>query len=289
MDKFINLPWYVVLATFLARLSAFIYFIIISITLWKYKKSIKVDLSCLERKNMQWLQLFLYIVMGIYTIDIINVYVFNFTFLELPYIISFYVKILFVCGISLLGFYGIKAGHIFNSIKKAEAKFIVDNEYYPLDIHKPVYEFKEVRINNDIKTPSISLDNLREKKPKLIPDQKADIYIQELLNYMEQKKPYLNCDLHIQDIAVALEVPVHVLSFILNHHLEKNFFDFINYYRIEEVKRRLHDSKYDALTIIAIAFDCGFNSKASFNRLFKKNTGITPSQYKKDKGLISWL
>ncbi len=100
---------------------------------------------------------------------------------------------------------------------------------------------------------------------------------------MQTEKIYLNSDIRIQDIAISLNLPVHVLSHIINANLNQNFYDFVNTYRIDEAKFRLQNEKYKSLTIVAIAFDCGFNSKATFNRLFKQYTGLTPSQFKKDK------
>jgi len=65
--------------------------------------------------------------------------------------------------------------------------------------------------------------------------------------------------------------------------MKKNFYTFINEYRVEEVKKRLVDHQYDHLTFLAIAYECGFNSKSSFNFIFKKSTGMTPSEFKKKR------
>ena len=70
-------------------------------------------------------------------------------------------------------------------------------------------------------------------------------------------------------------------SQIINENLNKNFFDFVNDYRINEVKKCLSDSKFSHYTLLAIAYECGFNSKSSFNSLFKIKTGLTPSEYQK--------
>ena len=73
----------------------------------------------------------------------------------------------------------------------------------------------------------------------------------------------------------------HELTDLLNVHIEKNFFSFVNEFRLNAVIRRLENPDFDHLTIIAIANDCGFNSKSTFNSLFKQHTGHTPSDYKK--------
>jgi AraC-like DNA-binding protein len=72
----------------------------------------------------------------------------------------------------------------------------------------------------------------------------------------------------------------HNLSEILNTRLNQNFYDFINRYRVEEVKKRLSENDSGKFSLIAIAFDSGFNSKSSFNTIFKKLTGVTPSQFR---------
>ncbi|MBV6655045.1 MAG: AraC family transcriptional regulator, partial [Mameliella sp.] len=75
-------------------------------------------------------------------------------------------------------------------------------------------------------------------------------------------------------------VHTKVLSAIINSCLGKNFHDFVNEYRIEEVKRRILDPAYDHWSLLGIALDCGFNSKSTFNRIFKKFTGYTPRAFK---------
>jgi AraC-like DNA-binding protein len=72
------------------------------------------------------------------------------------------------------------------------------------------------------------------------------------------------------------------LSQIINEYYQQNFFDFVNSYRIEAVKSKLQKPDYDAYSLLAIAYECGFGSKSSFNRIFKNITGQTPTQYKKN-------
>jgi AraC-like DNA-binding protein len=78
-------------------------------------------------------------------------------------------------------------------------------------------------------------------------------------------------------------VPNH-LSQVINAELNKSFFDFINEYRIAEAKRRLLDGRFEHYSILAIALEVGFNNKASFNRVFKKHTRMTPSDFVKSAG-----
>ena len=98
--------------------------------------------------------------------------------------------------------------------------------------------------------------------------------------YMKQQKPFLNGKLTIRQLADGLDISVNHISQAINENLHMNFFDYVNAFRVEEVKRRIKDPKYAHLSILGIALDCGFNSKSSFNHIFKKVTGSTPSQYK---------
>lgn len=102
---------------------------------------------------------------------------------------------------------------------------------------------------------------------------------QAVLQYMDEKKPYLDRELTINDVAADLGIPRHFITEVINQHMGKNFYYLINEYRVEEVKRRLTDPKYKHFTILAIAYDAGFNSKSAFNTIFKDMTGMTPSQY----------
>ena len=99
--------------------------------------------------------------------------------------------------------------------------------------------------------------------------------------YMVIEKPYLNRELTIYDLAAQLKIPRHFLSEVINEHMGKNFYTLINDYRVEEVKRRIVDPAYKNLTILAVAYDSGFNAKSSFNTIFKEMTGMTPSEYQR--------
>lgn len=92
---------------------------------------------------------------------------------------------------------------------------------------------------------------------------------------------FLYENLNLQTLAKAIEISDKKLSTFINQVLKTTFYDLINHYRIEAVKEKLASSKYNDLTIIAIANDCGFKSKTTFNRIFKKETNMSPSEYKK--------
>jgi len=105
--------------------------------------------------------------------------------------------------------------------------------------------------------------------------------LQQLQNYMEKERPYRNSNLSIAELSSKTNIPQYLLSRIINGHLEQNFFDFVNEYRVREVTVSLTDPDHSQFTILALAMEAGFNSKSSFNTAFRKSTGITPSEYRK--------
>jgi len=102
---------------------------------------------------------------------------------------------------------------------------------------------------------------------------------EKLLQYMETNKPYLKSDLKISELADSLSVPYYQLSQLINNEFAVNFYDFVNKYRVEEAKKLLIEDTRNH-KILAIAFEVGFNSKATFNRVFKNVTDLTPSEFK---------
>ncbi len=104
---------------------------------------------------------------------------------------------------------------------------------------------------------------------------------------MNDQKLYKNPEINLVSIAKLLDVHPNVLSQTINSIENKNFYDYINWYRIEEFKRIILLPENQKFTILTVAFECGFNSKTSFNRNFKKYTGCSPREFLKDHKLIS--
>ena len=98
---------------------------------------------------------------------------------------------------------------------------------------------------------------------------------------MQLEKPYLNSELSLSKLGESFGVHSNYLSQVINERENKNFYDYINGYRIDEFKRMVSDPKKKNLTLLALAFDCGFNSKSVFNNSFKKLTNQTPSEFMK--------
>jgi AraC-like DNA-binding protein len=108
-----------------------------------------------------------------------------------------------------------------------------------------------------------------------------EVYITTVEKLMNEDRIFLDLDLRISDLAEKASIPIHLLSQLINEHYENNFFNFVNGYRIEYAESILKSKEYSHLTISAIALEAGFNSKSTFNTLFKKKYGTTPSAYKK--------
>jgi len=106
-------------------------------------------------------------------------------------------------------------------------------------------------------------------------------YKAKLSAAMEEDKLYLNAKLSVQDVADHIGISKQYISEVLNKHGGINFQDFINQYRVEEFIVRLENDQNNQYTLLGIANDVGFNSKSSFNAIFKKMKGLTPTQFKK--------
>ncbi|MBO0951721.1 helix-turn-helix domain-containing protein [Fibrella forsythiae] len=100
-----------------------------------------------------------------------------------------------------------------------------------------------------------------------------------LLDYMRTEKPYLEPDLALPDLARRLHTNPVILSQVINAGAGKNFNDFVNEYRVDEFKRQIREPVNAHLSFLGLALDCGFNSKATFNRAFKKFTGTSPKEF----------
>lgn len=101
----------------------------------------------------------------------------------------------------------------------------------------------------------------------------------KLLEHFSNEKPYMNPDLSMQMLSDAIKVPKHQITEVLNTDIGRNFFQFVNEYRVEAVKRLL-EQKNHPWSIEAIGYECGFNSKSTFFSVFKTFTGKTPFQYR---------
>jgi AraC-like DNA-binding protein len=152
------------------------------------------------------------------------------------------------------------------------------------------YGFRQTAVFSNLdtqNTPSIDLDSSKTETTSYsksgLTEEKIISYANNIGEHMKHEKPYLQDDLTLSVLAEQCGLSNIHLSQILNQHFQLNFYDFVNQYRIEESKKMLLSSNYDNLSVLGIAFDCGFKSKSSFNRYFKKYNGMSPSEFKKRK------
>ncbi len=111
----------------------------------------------------------------------------------------------------------------------------------------------------------------------------SNSFKEQISEYMDSEKPFLNPEITLPELAKDLKISTNQLSQIINADFGKNFNEFINEYRVEMFKSKLKDESVQHLSLLGIAMECGFNSKATFNRVFKKITSVSPSEYLKSK------
>lgn len=135
----------------------------------------------------------------------------------------------------------------------------------------------------------IILSTVKEQgkaKKTVLPEVKVNSLLDNLLSYMENEKPYLSAKLNISDVSMKLDCTKIELSQLLNNHLNVNFSNFINTYRVNEIKHRLNQDNLSKYTLKALSEQCGFSSKTTFYRVFKNVTGMTPLEYCKRENLV---
>ena len=220
-------------------------------TLWglflirSYRKRLRTFFSKTENIDLRWLRFLLISALVSYA-SISLMYVIDTALGLMSYqnlqLAGFGIASLFVLAV---GFVGLKQGNIFTTV--------------------PVH---------------FDMDKAVSLTEKTLPVTKQEEeFVHTLLRYMKEQKPHLNPELTISLLSTALGCTSEYLSGVINGRLNMNFFDFVNHHRVEEFKALARDSKNKNLTLISLAYDSGFNSKATFNRVFKKEVGCTPSEY----------
>ena len=128
--------------------------------------------------------------------------------------------------------------------------------------------------------------NLRAGKTSsrgfVIDPDKVDEIIKKMTYLFDVEKVFRKEDISLQSLSEELSIPSYQLSWIINNKMSITFSGLVNSYRVEEVKKRLASPQDTDKTILDIAFDAGFNTKTSLNRVFKKYTRMTPSQYRQN-------
>lgn len=160
------------------------------------------------------------------------------------------------------------------------------NMYYPLWIASTVliYWIGYSTYFKQRSTPVILYDQLNTSE-KVTLSSNTTVYHEKLLLLMEEEQAYLDQNLNLKSLAEKLDLSSGYLSQIINTYEDKNFFEFVNNYRVEAVKDKINDPAFAHLNLLGIAYESGFKSKSTFNLVFKKLTGKTPTAFKKSISL----
>ena len=225
------------------------FYFILSILLFK-KLDINIfnNFSSYENVNLDWLRKLVYTFGAIWTVLMIFVTVHHvfgmFSWIFCTHGLSLSLSVFII----LMGYFGLKQKEIFTQYHDQNIEYITES--------KPKYSGVVLKEADAVK------------------------YVSLIQDFISIERPYLEADLTLPQLATKLQIPSHLLSRVINEKFGLNFFDFINQYRVDEVKSKLDNPEFENLSLLGIAFECGFNSKSAFNRVFKRLTGLTPSEYK---------
>jgi AraC-like DNA-binding protein len=217
----------------------------------KHSVNIRNHFSYTEKVNLSWLYKLVYGLVIIWSGVVFLVFlrrIFNFS-LSLDW---FYSTIPFF--IFYIGYQGIKQQVIYSFYSDMPEPASVGQE-------KP-----------DSKSEGYKKSGLRQNQMQGIHE--------KMLLAMQSEKLFMNPELSLQDLSDKLNIPTHHITQTLNEFVRQNFYDFVNSYRVNEFKERVDKGDAENFSLLGIAFDCGFNSKSSFNRIFKNTSGLTPSDYR---------
>lgn len=217
-----------------------------------YKKTVSQHFSSNQKTDVSWLSSMILFFLVIIIITILNS-LFAQTSLASYYLLVFNIIILatFVFVISIL-MKALQKPYFFS--------FSKEDDY----VIKPASPHQ-----------SIPPDSDKAEKEELA---------KKVLDYMQINKPYLEPELTLEELASRLSLKPRILSQTINESLGHNFYDFINRYRIKEASRLLTNPRDEKITVLEVLYEVGFNSKSSFNTLFKKYTGLTPREFRKKQG-----
>jgi AraC-like DNA-binding protein len=165
------------------------------------------------------------------------------------------------------------------SVEFALDRELVEMDYLPMAFFTVmVYAIAYLAIQQPEKLfpPPLRIRKFWSREEMLLETGEA---IKRLRSIMEKEKPYLDCNLKYSDLAARLGISVRHLSRLMNEELGISFNEFVNAYRIKEVQKQLLNRENGEHTLLAIALEAGFNSKTSFNRIFKDHTGMTPTEF----------
>lgn len=243
-----NLPF--ILISFLVNFTGFVYAAYI---LWKvrlHRKNIQRLFSFTEEIDLKWIRNLAYGMLGIWLVVWFSIVADAYSDIILDISGDSYIFTAVTLFVFAIGYFGLKQTKIFV-------------------------------FNQDALLEKVPVEDVKYQKSGL-KNQDSEKLLNRLLAHMEAEKPYLQAKISLSELAASLAMSPHHLSQLLNEQLQQSFFEFINQYRVNAFKEALLHPPNKHLTLLAIAEDCGFNSKSSFNRIFKEVCGKTPSQYAKE-------
>jgi len=254
----------VVLNVVVKVLVSIVYFILALKTLAIYRHDAQNHFSNSDEIDLKWLKFI--VVIGLFSYLVYFVIMLFWMFnMALDSRLEFYSNLLVFIFIIPISYYGLTYTNVFARI----SAFSPDSR---------------IQIVEAVDATD-AINDLKNGSRELISPEKASQIFQELLLVMNTQKLYLNENLMLEDLARELNQHSRYLSYVINAKAGKTFYDFINYFRVIEFNRKLTASENKNLTFLAIAFECGFGSKSSFNRAYKSEMGISPSEYLRKKVL----
>ncbi len=269
---------FMVIAGWLMRVSGVVYVIWSFLLLRKHKKNIGQLFSYEERINLNWLRYHIYALLAVWMI-IIFVKKDSFIFSAV------------VVFVVLFGYFGVRQVGIFGqkpNVPPVPEQLPADEEPGKQESAPPELELPSVSVSGDAEgmktTQEETLITGEERKIKKYSNsglsaEAADLIHQQLIRCMTDEKLFTEPELSLSMLASKLGVLPNYLSQVINEREGKSFFDYINFLRVEEFKRLAGLPEQKQFTLMSIALDCGFNSKSSFNKNFKKVTGQSPTAY----------
>lgn len=265
--------------------SGFAYVILSFYELRKYKASISEEFSNTERINLNWLR---YLIYGILVIWLIVLFIGHDPLI-------FAAVVVFII---LLGYFGIRHMGIFTYRQEIVQKGVIGKDGDSLLLNSSAGSDSNVReqlsqhsatglpertlMEQEVQEEVSPLAGRIKYEKSGLQKETAEKIRSDLHRIMQEKKLYKNEELSLAELARQLGVHPNNLSQVINSYENKSFYDYINNLRIEEFKTLLLLPENRNYTLLALAFECGFNSKTSFNRNFKKFTGLSPSAYLKE-------
>ncbi len=263
------------IAFLLQAIQKIIYYIFSFLLIRSYGSRIKQSFSSLEKISLSWLRTLLILFVSL---CFLSSFLFLFAASLGIYRESGYFIYLGMAGITyVMAFKAVLQPEIFSRLEVAhQAELIRTNQ-----IVVPAANTSSPGMQHE----SNGVVSRAKYQKSFLTDERAAEISRQLLELMESKKPYLEPELTLLELADKLSESPHNISQVFNREMNKSFFDFVNEYRVREAKMLLSDPQHGHYSIFGIALDAGFNSKSAFYAAFGKHAEMTPSEFRKQQQL----